>query len=298
LIAECHQGSSVRSPSEIPEAYVADDLTVALIWLYARMDHDLLSDDGDLHESWSAIRGSLRSGSDTIEATAMTSLSPVSRMWLGSRVCAAFIEDSLRRGVNGPPTFWTREQRGEEAATWLSFTHKQLYLSRTTGPEACRTFCLPTQQVATSSSTERILLLLAIAYMEALGVRCRVVTDAAYSEVDGFVLAGSHAIRANWIRTATLWQVADHRSSRSTIPYAELIAASDRHAIVSDPTPVRRLRALAEYLELDWSWMLRRCSEIADAGLQDLIRPRSRHLSLDGTQTAISFIATLGPDHN
>ncbi|MEV0269912.1 hypothetical protein AB0H43_14130 [Hamadaea sp. NPDC050747] len=298
LIAERRDDQHLPGAIQIPDAYAIDDLTTALIWLYARLDQDLLPDDRALDESWNAIDASLDQGAHAVAAAAMPSLSSVSKMWLGSRVCAAFIETSLRRGITDRPMFWTREQRGEEAATWLSFTHKQQYLHRTARTGVTRTFCLPAQQISESPLTDRILLLLTIAYMEASGVRCRILADATYSDVDGFVLAGNRAIKANWIRTDALWQVADHTGARSTAPYAQVIAAADHDTFVGHPAPAQRLRALADYLDLDWRWLQHRCRELAAAGLHGLIRPHSRHLSLHGTQTAINFIATLTQDRD
>src|SRR6185312_15633687 len=106
------------------------------------------------------------------------------------------------------PTFWTREQRGEEASTWLLFAHKYAYLQQLPsgepgrGPALTRGLCVPPSTVIDSSRSERILLLLAIALMESFNIAVNVTTEPEYAPVPGFVFDGSRrAIVANWVGT-------------------------------------------------------------------------------------------------
>ncbi|MGY4966752.1 hypothetical protein [Streptomyces sp. 900105245] len=212
-------------------------------------------------------------------------LNAVAHMWLGSDFCAQHI---LRAVPDLPalPAFWTREQRGEEASAWLIFDHKYPYLRATTkllGTGTTRGFCVPEGVVNASPRYERILLFLAVALMESLGIEAQFLTDAAYEAVEGFVVAPQQqAIIANWVRGDGMWHV--DVTGRSSIVREFSSAASDAAAdsILSAPDPVTRLRALASYLDLPWAWLVRRCAEVGRRGSSGLIRSRSRLVSPAG----------------
>lgn len=222
----------------------------------------------------------------------MTALSPSSQAWLGSQFCAAYIQHALPQVADGAPLYWTREQRGEEAATWLLFRHKYDYLRRTAVDGTSRVFCIPPSAVTCSPTSERILLLLAIALMESLQVRCDIVVDPAYSGVDGFALAGRRAIRANWVRTQALWSVEVTGHLATVAEYADASRYASLHAVNAAASPGRRLELAAEYLLLDWSWIRRRSRQLATAGILTLIRPRSRLLSVTGVLDACKYISS------
>jgi hypothetical protein len=50
-----------------------------------------------------------------------------------------------------------------------------------------------------------------------------------------------------------------------------------------------RLRLLADYLELDWAWLSRRCAGLGRVGCARLIQPHSRLLSTEGVDAALRF---------
>jgi hypothetical protein len=52
-----------------------------------------------------------------------------------------------------------------------------------------------------------------------------------------------------------------------------------------------RMRALADYLDLDWAWLVRRCHELGEYGSAGIAQPRSRLLSTDGVDQACRFLA-------
>lgn len=107
----------------VPAAYELDDLTWALLWAIANLDDPLLVDDRDLAERRGDLASYVTLSASAASADVALDLAAASRMWLGSESCARHI---LRHSecFTGTPLFWTREQRGEEAAPWLLFRHK------------------------------------------------------------------------------------------------------------------------------------------------------------------------------
>src|SRR5262249_3349401 len=180
-------------------------------WAVANLDEALLNDDGLLAE----LQGELARYEALPHSAAArdmaSDLTAVSQMWLGSDFCARHILRHLPDATE-IPVFWTREQRGEEASTWLLFAHKYDYLrtlaDRFGSTGLSRAFCIPSDAVSTSPPAERTLLLLAAALMESFSIRVEVCADPEYSSVEGFVLDGERtAIVANWVDADGIWQV-------------------------------------------------------------------------------------------
>ncbi len=283
----------------IPRAYELDDLTYGLLWAFANLDDALLADDLALAESHRELSVYERLPNSAVSREAAADLTVVSQMWLGSNFCAEHILRNLD-GFEDLPLFWTREQRGEEACTWLLFRHKYDYLRKTSERFAgsatplARAFCVPEDAVRTSPTSERVLLFLSMALMESLGIHVEVCTEADYSSVAGFVLApGRRAIIANWVRADGIWHV--DATSRGSIlrEFGEAGGHAGAHSIISAAVPARRLAALAHYLKLDWRWLQRRCRELADCGCAGLVRPRSRLLSVAGLDAACRYVGGL-----
>ncbi|MGX7829785.1 hypothetical protein ACTG9Q_32340 [Actinokineospora sp. 24-640] len=67
--------------------------------------------------------------------------------------------------------------------------------------------------------------------------------------------------------------------------------------MIAGPTPPARLRALADYLDLDWAWLTRRCADLGDYGTAGLAQPRSRLLSTAGLDKACRFLGSLRAEH-
>src|SRR5690606_37826654 len=122
-------------------------------------------------------------------------------MWLGSQFCAEYITRH-RDVLRDVPSFWTREQRGEEASAWLVFRHKLEYLAALSeagrqGPR--RAFCIPESAVAASNVSERVMLFLAIALMESFRIAVDVGVEPDLAAMPGFVTDRSRrAIVATW----------------------------------------------------------------------------------------------------
>lgn len=125
--AAARQGTTNSEPLRVPLAYELDDLTYAALWAATNLDHALLAGDASLDDAYRRMRpASWQAGSEAAhEQTA--GLSAPAQMWLGSNFCAQHILHHLDDHREAP-VFWTREQRGEEASTWLFSRHKQEYL--------------------------------------------------------------------------------------------------------------------------------------------------------------------------
>ncbi|MCX4429254.1 helix-turn-helix domain-containing protein [Streptomyces mirabilis] len=282
-----------------PTAYELDDLTYGILWAVSNYDDALQADDQALSETRSDLRAYERLSASAVSREAAPGLNTVAHMWLGSDFCARHI---LRALPDLPtlPAFWTREQRGEEASAWLIFDHKFPYLRETTkalGSTSTRAFCIPEDVVRSSPRYERILLFLAVALMESLGIHAQFTTDPAYEAVEGFVVApDKEAVIANWVRGDGMWHV--DVTARASVVREFTIAARDVDAdsITAAPTPAGRLRALAQYLELPWSWLIERCGQLARHGSSGLIQSRSRLVSAAGIDAACAYVGSLPAD--
>ncbi len=288
--------SSALAANVLEGAYRLDEFTASLIWAVCGFDQSLLDDDGGLWDAWTAVERHIVLPQSVGSHDSAILLSPPSQAWLGSAFCASYIQNTLPAIADVAPSYWTREQHGEEAATWLLFRHKFEYLRRTSMGGTSRVFCIPPDVVVSSSTNERILLLLAFALMESHGVRCEIVDDPTLTNVDGFVLAERKAIRANWIRAQALWNVEVIDQKPIVSDYRDAARHAEAYAINATASPAGRLKLAAEYLMLDYLLIQRRCRELASAGVETLVQPRSRLLSMVGVRTACAFLGSLGDD--
>jgi hypothetical protein len=286
-----NRGGRRTGPQPVSSATVIDDLTVGIIWATNNADTALLADDAQLARSQARL--AQYEARSTSEATVheVPALNAVSSQWLGSRFCARHITRHLDRRSDHP-FFWTREQRGEEAASWLLWAHKFEYLRRTsrwfTGMR--RGFCIPEDEVAASPRYERVMLLLAMALMEAFGITVELSAEPEHATVEGFVLA-DEVIVANWLGGSGLWYVDAITSPARRSTYRDLDGYLAAESLIAQPTSARRLEALASYLNVPWPWFRRRCEELALAGVDDIAHPRSRLLSTRGLNTAVRYVA-------
>lgn len=283
----------------IPASYELDDLTFGILWAVTNLDDALLSDDRCLHEARHDLQAYERLTASTVSRESAPGLNPIAHMYLGSEFCARYILRSLP-DLHTAPVAWTKEQRGEEASTWLLFDHKYHYLRETvamSGGSMRRGFCIPESAVAGSAPYERILLFLAGALMESLGIHVQLTTDASYETVEGFVLAPGQqeAIIANWVGGEGMWHV-DLTGKASVVSQFENVAgdvAAD--SIIEATAPGRRLETLADYLELDWRWLTRRCAEVGQSGTGCLVQSRSRLIAPTGVDAACRYVGSFEP---
>jgi len=280
----------------VPDAYELDDLTFALLWACASLDTGLQVDDQELTMAVGELAPYESLPSSAVSREAAPGLGMTSQIWLGSAFCARHILRNLT-DVPAAPAFWTREQTGGEACPWLLFEHKYAYLRFTRDSfgdrSLSRMFCIPHNAVAGSALFERVLLLLAVALMEAMGIHVKVCNDPAYSDVEGFVLSGQdQAIIANWVRGEGIWHVDTARRRSVLSDFREASGHANAHSVIEAETPAGRLQALAGYLDVDWAWMQDRCRSLARAGTSGLLRPRSRHISAAGVDAACSYLAS------
>ncbi|NNH71016.1 hypothetical protein HLB23_14275 [Nocardia uniformis] len=290
------------APLLVPSAYQLDDFSLAILWAVTNLDDALLDDDAVLattSDRCTPLPGRLYSAPGPEIAA---ELSAASRMWLGSDFCARHILSHIGH-LTAVPAFWSREQRGEEASTWLLFTHKYRYLQRTAElfatmkTTSMRAFCIPVDTVAASSVPERVLMQLTVTLIESFGIRVFVCTEPEYTAVPGFVLdADRRAIVASWLNTDDIWQV-DLTDNRPTLTeFADAVGWARAHSILTPQTSYQRLQQLAEYQRLDWSWLMRRSREFANYGGAGFTQPRSRLLTLAGLDRACQFLADLEHD--
>ena len=286
----------------LPDAQELDDLTYGILWSLIQLDDGLLADDQALEEERQLVDTFLPLPRSALSRETRPELTTVGSNWLGSTFCAQHIQRRLD-GVTEPPVFWTREQTGEQAAAWLFFQHKLTYLRslahRFAGAPGTmsRTFCIPETEVVRSSRYERILLFLAVALMEVHGIHVQVTARPEYSAVDGFALAaGQRAVVANWVRTEALWR-ADTITARPDLrAYQEIFNDAAAASVMNGRSPVGRLRALAGYLAIDWSWLVQRCRALSVSGVAGLARPRSRLITLDALDQVLHFVGALPPE--
>jgi hypothetical protein len=297
---EIGQADSAPSAVAIPQACELDDLTYGLIWALVNFDDALLADDQALDERRRELRSYEQLPRSAVGLQTAADLTSVARMWLGSNFCASHIVRNLAL-PSGLPVFWTREQTGEEACTWLLFRHKHDYLKRLGSQFArspdplIRGFCIPEAAVMASARWERILLFLSVALMESLGIRVKICAEPEYADVDGFVLLpGERAIIATWVRADDIWHVATTARSAVLRDFSEVTGHVTAHSVTEAGAPARRLRELSGYLGLDWAWLWRRCAGLGEVGLARLVRPRSRLLSTAGVDAALRYAGAVG----
>ncbi|MFJ3961406.1 hypothetical protein [Streptomyces sp. NPDC090036] len=250
----------------------------------------LLGDDQALYTSLASLTAS--PGSPLASDHGLTE---VSTMLIGSETAARYILGH-RDHLGDAPVFWTREQRGEEAATWLFFRHKYRYLERMAprrpGGTSGRGFCVPETAVASSPAYERVLMFLAIALMESFGIRTWVTDDGGFAHTDGFALShGRRAVIASWVRTEGASHLAVTARPGALRTFAEVTGHVSHHSATAAEKAGQRLAATAEYLNLDASWLGRRCAQLSAVGTERLARPRSRLLGLEGLEAACRFVA-------
>ncbi|MGW0731806.1 hypothetical protein [Streptomyces sp. NPDC002851] len=291
--AHASAGTEPRGSWVVPAAYELDDLTYGILWAVAGYDGVLLGDDAPLHEALGhagALPADLPGTPSPLDR-----LADGSQMLVGSQACASFILDQ-RDALADEPVFWTREQRGEEAATWLIFEHKHRYLRRMAPRHqhsgVGRGFCIPRPEVDASPAYERVMLFLAVALMESYGVTTWLTDEPDLAQTDGFVLVPGHrAVIATWVRAQSVPQTDLTAKAPLLRTFGDVTAHARAHTLTAGATPGQRLAATAEYLDLDRSWLARRCHQLAADGTAGLARPRSRHLSLDALDVACAYSA-------
>ncbi|WP_326782873.1 hypothetical protein [Streptomyces sp. NBC_00151] len=285
----------------IPATYRIDDLTFALLWAMLNLDDSLLADDWDLDAEQAGLEYFLTQRRSAVARAGMPELSNVGAAWLGSRFCTDYITRHLDWATESP-LFWCREQFGEEASNWLFFRHKHRCLTTlarfgSAGVPSGQVFCIPETAVQTSEPYERVLVFLAIALMEMYGLNVWVCADPEYTQVHGFALVPQQrAVRADWLRTEAVWHVEVTDEPAEIRTYTNAVGHAQERSIMAGPTPSVRLRALAEYLGLDWRWLVQRCRELGCHGTEGMLRPRSRLLSADVIDRVLQFVGDLGPD--
>ncbi|MFJ9693144.1 helix-turn-helix domain-containing protein [Kitasatospora sp. NPDC101183] len=288
-------GRAQDRPLRISSAYELDDLTYGILWAVTGFDAALLSDDAGLH---TVLPLTTDTDLDPLaSAVRDEELAAGSLMFIGSQASAHYILDN-RDALGEAPLFWTRERTGEEAATWLFFSHKLDYLRRTAPatPEARsgtgRAFCIPPEAVTRSPGYERVMLFLVIALMESHGITTWITESPDLAETEGFVLIPQQrAVIASWVRAEAVSKLGRTTRRADLRTFADAVGHAAVHSATAADAAHGRLIATADYLGLDWPWLTRRCRQLASVGTRALARPRSRLLGLEGLDAACQFIA-------
>jgi transcriptional regulator with XRE-family HTH domain len=288
---------TASSTLSIPAAFELDDITFGVIWAVANLDDALLSDDRTLDEARRDLRAYERLTASAVGRESTPGLNPIAHMYLGSDFCARFILRALP-ALGAVPIAWTKEQHGEEASTWLLFDHKYRYLQQTlstVGGIMDRGFCIPREAVTTSPGYERVLLFLAVALMESLGIRVHLTADESYARVEGFVMAREehNAIIADWMSGEGMWHVDLTTHPGSLRQFTDVAGDVAAASVIAAASPARRLAGLADYLELDPGWLSRRCAQLGKQGTGTLVQSRSRLISSAGLDAACRFVGSL-----
>jgi hypothetical protein len=290
-------GTAAGARLLIPRPYLLDDITFAVLWAVANLDEALLADDAVIADCDAALAGYATLTTSAASLDLAADLNPTGALFVGSAFCAGHIGRHATT-LTDVPVFWTREQRGEHASTWLLFAHKNIYLRetadqfRTAGQRLVRAFCIPPDVVAGSPLGERALLLLAIELIESYDITVVVTDEPEFASLPGFVTdQRGRAIVANWVGADGIWQV-DVTDRRATVyDFDDAARYARAHSVITANTSHQRLRMFAEYLDIDWAWLRLRCADLADTGVAGIARPRSRHLSVDGVDRACRYIA-------
>ncbi|WP_432887833.1 hypothetical protein ACQPYH_06145 [Kribbella sp. CA-245084] len=279
-------------PQPVPSATSVDDLTVGIIWAVTNTDVALLADDGHL----SILRAGLAPYNmhclSDLPLTEGSTLTPVASQWLGSWFCTQHITRNLER-LSRQPYLWTRERSGEDATSWLLWRHRFEYLRRASRwfPGMRRDFYIPETDVADSPTYERVLLLLAAALMEAFGIAAALSSEREPAEVEPIV-RGDELNFAKWLGASGLCCVdasAPWSDRRGVL--GDVAEQARERSSVTAQSSKRRLEAIANHLDVSWSWFQRRCAELALEGVDDIAHPRSRLLSTRGLNVAIRYVA-------
>lgn len=285
----------------IPAAYRLDDLTYGLVWALINADDGLSADDHLLGAELPGLDVLLGRPLSAVARASAPELSAVGAAWLGSRYCAWHAIRQLP-GRAGSWTLWNRESRGEEAAARLFFRHQHLFLDQLQRRPAAgqhtlaSVFCVPAATVKDSPRFERILLFLAVAGMERRGLLTWVCAEPEYAQVDGFVLVhDDRAVITNWLRIPDVCQVDVTDRKARLRGYQDAVNHARTHSVADGATPSARLRALADHLELDWPWLTQRCRELSEYGTVDMLRPRSRLISLAEVDRILTYVGRIDP---
>jgi hypothetical protein len=301
VLDAAHARRQSVTPGEvlIPAPYKVDDLTFALLWAMLNLDDSLLADDRILDAEQADLEYFLNRRRSAVARPAMPELSSVGAAWLGSRFCTEYSTRHLA-GYGGPQLTWCREQFGEEASTWLFSRHKHRHLTTLTrlgGTEGSsgQAFCVPEAALAASEPYERVLLFLSIALMEMHGLSVWVCVEPEYTQVHGFTLARERrAVVADWLRTEAVWHVEITERPGELRACADAIGHAQTRNVMVGRSSAVRLRALADYLELDWSWLIHRCRELGRHGTGGMLRPRSRLLNSVEIDRVLQFVGEFG----
>ncbi|MBZ4017162.1 hypothetical protein CCS38_15715 [Streptomyces purpurogeneiscleroticus] len=286
----------------ISTPYEIDDLTYGLLWAMLNLDDSLSADDHALHAEQQMLEPLWAQRRSAVARAAIPELTNVGSVWLGMYFCAEHIIRRLDEDTRAP-VFWTPVRTGEEAAVWLFFASwpqfrlalRERLADGDPAPE--RVFCIPEDNSRASQPYERILIWLTVAMMERGGQTTWVCVEPRYERIDGFVLVpGRRVISASWSDSSGIWHVDTTDSFTDVSAYAQVVDHARRQSVTSGDTSEERLRSLADHLDLDWDWLVRRCRELGAYGIAGMLRPRSRLISVEELEQVLCYVGEFDAD--
>ncbi|MBC7267684.1 hypothetical protein ACF09G_36610 [Streptomyces albogriseolus] len=286
----------------IPTAFRLDDVTFAVLRGVLATDNALAADDWPLHAEEQGLEQQLQRERSVYAREAVPGLSQVGSAWLGSRFCSHHAIRWLPKD-GAPSALWSRAQIGEEVVPLLLFRQQHWFIDQIQSLAAGgneppgMAFCVPEDVVAASPLHERIMLFLALAWLEMRGLVTWVVSEPEYSKIDEFVLVpGEQAVVGTWMRAKdNIWS-ADVAVRKAQVRDYDLAVRHARaHSVIEGASSGARLRAAVDYLRLDqvWDTLPRRCAELGAYGTVDMLQARSRLIVLDELDQALRFVGRL-----
>jgi hypothetical protein len=286
----------------IPTAYRLDDLTFAVVRSLIAADEALGADDRLLDSEEQGLEQHLLKERSVFARESVPGLSQVGAAWLGSRFCSRHALRWLTK--NGAPSaLWGRAQIGEEAVPLLLFRQQHwfvdqlLQLAADGEDQLGMALCVPEDVVAASPLYDRIMLFLALSWLEMRGLVTWVCTEPEYAKLDEFVLVpGQQAVLGTWMRARdTIWS-ADVAVRKAQVRDYDLAVRHARaNSVIEGASPAGRLRSAVDYLGLTpvWKTLPDRCRELGAYGTVDMLQTRSRLIGLEELDKALRFVGSL-----
>lgn len=286
----------------IPTAYRLDDLTFAVLHGLITADNALGADDRLLDAEEEGLEQLLQRERSVYAREAVPGLSQVGAAWLGSRFCSRHALRWLTKS-GAPSALWSRAQIGEEAVPLLLFRQQHwfvdqlLKLAAGADEQPGMALCVPEDVVAASPLYERIMLFLALAWLEMRGLVTWICSEPEYAKLDEFVLVpGQQAVVGSWMRAKDHIWSADVAVRKAQVRDFDLAVRHARsNSVIDGSSSAERLRSAVEYLGLApvWNTLPQRCRELGEYGTVDMLQARSRLVSLDELDKALRFVGRL-----
>ncbi|KUN58800.1 hypothetical protein AQJ46_41725 [Streptomyces canus] len=286
----------------IPTAYQLDDLTFAVVRSLITADNALGADDRLLDSEEQGMEQHLQKERSVVARESVPGLSQVGAAWLGSRFCSRHALQWLTKSA-APSALWGRAQIGEEAVPLLLFRQQHWFIDQflqlAAGGEdqPGMALCVPEDVVAASPIYDRIMLFLALAWLEMRGLVTWICSEPEYAKLDEFVLVpGQQAVVGTWMRARdTIWSADVAVRKAQVLDYDLAVRHARANSVLEGSSSTDRLRSAVDYLGLGpvWKTLPGRCRELGAYGTVDMLQARSRLIGLEELDKALRFVGSL-----